>query len=147
MIGYSLLRSRYYFLISKLTTKFFFSNRVINKWNMLREETIAHNSLSSFKRQLDHHLRDDRGFIAFFHLLVSRTILFCWPIKVQSSNPGGMQGWADLVGWLHGKIGWYTCLKTVHPTINKAGHTATSFMCRITLTTTTRRQSMPKHFN
>jgi len=43
--------------------KFFFSNNVINKRNMLNEEIIAGNSLSGFKRKLDRHLRDVRGFI------------------------------------------------------------------------------------
>jgi len=43
--------------------KFFFSNRVINEWNMLSEEIIAGNSLSGFKSKLDRHLRDARGFI------------------------------------------------------------------------------------
>jgi len=36
---------------------------VTNHWNMLAEEIIAGNSLSGFKRKLDRHLRDVRGFI------------------------------------------------------------------------------------
>jgi len=34
----------------------------MNEWNMLSEETIAGNSLAVFKRKLDRHLRDVRGF-------------------------------------------------------------------------------------
>jgi len=40
-----------------------FSDRVINEWNMLREEIIAENSSSGFKRKLDGHLRYVRGFV------------------------------------------------------------------------------------
>ena len=38
--------------------KFFFNSRVINEWNMLSAEITAGNSLSTFKRKLDGHLRD-----------------------------------------------------------------------------------------
>jgi len=52
------------------------------------------------------------------------------------SDPGGMQGWVDLVGcW------WYTRPKTVsHPSTNWAQCAVTSFMRRTTLATTTSRQ-------
>jgi len=52
------------------------------------------------------------------------------------SDPGGLQGWVDLVGWLH--TGWYTRAQTVtHPGTNGARCRVTSF---IRQTTTPRRQ-------
>ena len=43
--------------------KFSFSNRVVNEWNILDEEIISGCSLAIFKRKLDRHLRDKRGYI------------------------------------------------------------------------------------
>jgi len=43
--------------------KFSFSNRVVNEWNILDEEIILGCSLAGFKRKLDRHLRDKRGYI------------------------------------------------------------------------------------
>ena len=43
--------------------KFSFSNRVVNEWNILDEEIISGCSLAGFKRKLDRHLRDKRGYI------------------------------------------------------------------------------------
>jgi len=44
------------------------------------------------------------------------------------SDPGGMQGWVDLVGWLQPEI-WYTRPKTVtHPSCNRARRALTSFI-------------------
>ena len=43
--------------------KFFSSNRVVNEWNILDEEIILGCSLAGFKRELDRHLRDKRGYI------------------------------------------------------------------------------------
>ena len=54
------------------------------------------------------------------------------------SDPGGMQGWVDLVGLLH------TRPKTVtHPCNNRARRALTSFMRWTPLTTTPRRQPIP----
>jgi len=55
------------------------------------------------------------------------------------SDPGGMQGWVDLVGWLH-TVMVYPPIKTVtHPSTNRARRRVTSFMPRTTLATTPRR--------
>jgi len=43
--------------------KFSFSNRMVNEWNILDEEIISGCSLAGFKRKLDRHLRDKRGYI------------------------------------------------------------------------------------
>ena len=43
--------------------KFSFSNRVVNERNILDEEIISGCSLAGFKRKLDRHLRDKRGYI------------------------------------------------------------------------------------
>jgi len=43
--------------------KFSFSNRAVNEWNILDEEIISGCSLAGFKRKLDRHLRDKRGYI------------------------------------------------------------------------------------
>ena len=43
--------------------KFSFSNRVVNEWNILDDEIISGCSLPGFKRKLDRHLRDKRGYI------------------------------------------------------------------------------------
>jgi len=40
-----------------------FSNRAVNEWNILDEEIISGCSLAGFKRKLDRHLRDKRGYI------------------------------------------------------------------------------------
>jgi len=37
---------------------FYFRNTAENEWSILGEEIIDGNSLSGFKRKLDHHLRD-----------------------------------------------------------------------------------------
>ena len=69
------------------------------------------------------------------------------------SNPGGMQGWVDLVGLLHTEMvyppedghpsRYYTRLKTVtHPGTNRTQRALTSFMQRTPLTTTPRRQPL-----
>jgi len=41
--------------------KFSFTNRVVNKWNILDEEIISGCSLAGFKRKLDRHLREIKG--------------------------------------------------------------------------------------
>ena len=46
--------------------KFCFSNRVVNEWNILDEEIISGCSLAGFKRKLDRHLRDKRGYIYIY---------------------------------------------------------------------------------
>ena len=54
--------------------KFSFSNRVVNEWNNLDDKIISGCSLAGFKRKLDRHLRDKRGYIyavAFFPVIVS----------------------------------------------------------------------------
>jgi len=43
--------------------KFSFRNRVVNEWNILNKEIISGCSLAGFKRKLDRHLRDKRGYI------------------------------------------------------------------------------------
>jgi len=48
--------------------KFSFSNRVVNEWNILDEEIISGCSLAGFKRKLDRHLRDKRGYISYSFL-------------------------------------------------------------------------------
>ena len=53
----------------------------------------------------------------------------------QLRDPGGMQGWVDLVGWLHTEM--YTRPKTVtHPGTNRARRALTSFLRRTPLTIT-----------
>ena len=47
------------------------------------------------------------------------------------SDPGGMQGWVDLVGLLHTEM-------VTHPSTNRARRALTSFMRRTPLTTTPR---------
>lgn len=44
-------------------SKYSFSNRVINEWNMLDKKIIEGNSLNGFKKRLDRHLKEIRGFI------------------------------------------------------------------------------------
>jgi len=41
----------------------FYSNRVVNEWNILDKEIISGCSLAGFKRKLDRHLRDKREYI------------------------------------------------------------------------------------
>ena len=43
--------------------KFSFSNRVLNEWNIFDKEIISGCSFSGFKRKLDRHFRDKRGYI------------------------------------------------------------------------------------
>ena len=43
--------------------KFSFINRIVNEGNLLDEEIISGCSLADFKRKLDRHLRDKRGYI------------------------------------------------------------------------------------
>jgi len=52
----------------------------INEWNILDEEIISGCSLAGFKRKLDHHLRDKRGYI---WLLVKCGIAACRMRKVK----------------------------------------------------------------
>ena len=76
------------------------------------------------------YLPPDRGDIPAFTPAKAGTRL---------SDPGGMQGWVDLVGWLHTEM-VYACPKTVtHPSTNRARRELTSFMRRTQLTTTPRR--------
>ena len=42
--------------------KFVFSNRVIDKWNLLTEDIISSNTVNGFKAKLDPFLRCNRGF-------------------------------------------------------------------------------------
>jgi len=41
--------------------KFSFSQRVVNHWNALKQQTVECNTVRSFKRCLDHYIKD-RGF-------------------------------------------------------------------------------------
>ena len=55
------------------------------------------------------------------------------------SDPGGMQGWVDLVACYIPR--WYSCSKVVtHPGSNQARRALTSFIRRTLLTTMPRRQ-------
>ena len=54
--------------------KFSFSNRVVNEWNILDEEIISGCSLAGFKRKLDRHLRDKRGYI-YIYISISFSFL------------------------------------------------------------------------
>jgi len=54
--------------------EFSFSNRVVNDWNILDEEIISGCSLAIFKRKLDRHLRDKRGYISFSFLPLYRQL-------------------------------------------------------------------------
>jgi len=40
-----------------------FSNRVIDKWNMLNDDSVLCNTVDVFKAKLDQYLRCSRGFI------------------------------------------------------------------------------------
>ena len=76
------------------------------------------------------YLPPDRGDIPAFTPAEAGTRL---------SEPGGMQGCVDLVGFL--RMRWYTRPKTVtHPSTNRARRALTSFMRRTPLTTTPRRR-------
>jgi len=58
--------------------------------------------------------------------------------STRFSDPGGMQGWVDLVGWLRAVIVYP---KTVtHPSTNRVRRRVTSFMRRTTLATTPHHQ-------
>ena len=43
--------------------RFKFGNRVCNEWNLLTEDGVSAGSLNTFKANLDHHLRNVRGFV------------------------------------------------------------------------------------
>jgi len=43
--------------------KYFFTNRIIDEWNLLTEDIVSCNTVNSFKNKIDHHLRFSRGFI------------------------------------------------------------------------------------
>jgi len=47
---------------------------VVNEWNILDEEIILGRSLAGFKRKLDRHLRDKRGYISFNFLPLNRQL-------------------------------------------------------------------------
>jgi len=76
------------------------------------------------------YLPPDRGDIPAFTLAEAGTGL---------SDPGGMQGWVDLVGLLHTEM-VYLPEDGQHPSTNRALRALTSFMRRTLLTTTPRRQ-------
>ena len=59
------------------------------------------------------------------------------------SDPGGTQGWVDLVGLLHTEM-VYPPEVVTHPGTNRARRALTPFMRRTPLTTTPRRQPPPK---
>jgi len=60
------------------------------------------------------------------------------------SNPRGMHGWVDLVGWLHTEM-VYPPKTVTHPSTNRARCGLTSFMRRTPLTTTPRRHVLVTH--
>ena len=69
--------------------KFSFSNRVVNEWNILDDETISERSLAGFKRKLDRHLRHKSGYIsasAFFRYMVSGRDGFAGASSSSSSS-------------------------------------------------------------
>jgi len=76
------------------------------------------------------YLPPDRGDLPAFTPVEAGTRL---------SDPGGMQGWVDLVGWLHAEM-VYPPENGHHPGTNRARRGLTSFMRRTPLTTTPRRQ-------
>ena len=42
--------------------RFKFANRVFEEWNGLDDDVVAVGSVNVFKRKLDHHLRNLRGY-------------------------------------------------------------------------------------
>ena len=42
--------------------RFKFANRVCDEWNRLDGDIVAVKSVNAFKRKLDHHLRNVRGY-------------------------------------------------------------------------------------
>jgi len=59
-------------------------------------------------------------------------------VGTRLSDPGGMQGWVDLVGLLHTEMVYPNTV--THPGTNRARRALTSFIRRTPLTTTPRRQ-------
>jgi len=57
------------------------------------------------------------------------------------TDPGGMQGWVDLVGWLHTEM-VYPPKMVTHPSTNRARRALTSFMWRTPLTAMLHRHSL-----
>ena len=41
-----------------LPYKYFFTNRIINKWNSLHKQVVSADSLNSFKNKIDMHFKD-----------------------------------------------------------------------------------------
>src|SRR6266536_4378599 len=46
--------------------KYFFTNRIIDEWNLLTEDIVSCNTVNSFKNKIDRHLRFSRGFICLW---------------------------------------------------------------------------------
>ena len=44
-------------------TKYLFSNRIVEEWNLLTEDIVSCSTLDCFKNKLDHYLRSCWGFI------------------------------------------------------------------------------------
>ena len=78
------------------------------------------------------YLPPDRGDIPAFTPVEAVT---------RFSDPGGMQGWVDLVGWLHTMM-VYPPKAVTHPSTNQARRRVTSFMWRMTLATTPHRHKL-----
>ena len=56
--AFKLFRRRYRLEVGR----FKFANRVCDEWNRLDDEVVAVGSVNAFKRKLDHHLRNVRGY-------------------------------------------------------------------------------------
>ena len=41
--------------------KYYFSNRIVDEWNLLTDDVASRNTVNGFKVKLDQHLRFSRG--------------------------------------------------------------------------------------
>ena len=48
--------------------RFKFANQVCEEWNKLDGDIVTMGLVNAFKRKLDHHLRNVRGFLTFYYI-------------------------------------------------------------------------------
>ena len=59
--SFKLFERRYRLDVERFTVQVF-ANRVCEEWNGLDDDVVAVGSVNTFKRKLDHHLRNVRGY-------------------------------------------------------------------------------------
>jgi len=95
--------------------KFSFSNRVVN--DILDEEIISGCSLAGFKRKLDRHLRDKRGYISFSFLPLYRQ--FGWLDSSDASSSSSRHSRSGVPGT---RFGQNTCAIVVRSAFSETDY-------------------------